>query len=152
MLKEFKEFALRGSVVDMAVGIIIGAAFGAIVNSLVADVVMPPIGLLLGKVDFSNLFLVLKGGSPAGPYASLAAAKAAGAVTLNVGVFINTIVSFLIIALSIFLVIRQMNRMLKRKAETVEAPPATKNCPYCFFSIPVQATRCPFCTSILKQD
>ncbi len=151
MLKEFKEFALRGSVMDMAVGIIIGAAFGAIVNSLVVDVIMPPVGLLLGKVDFSNLFLVLKGGSPAGPYASLAAAKAAGAVTLNLGVFINTIISFLIIALAIFLVIRQMNK-LKRKAEAVEAPPATKNCPYCFSPIPIQATRCPFCTSNLKPE
>jgi len=148
MLKEFKEFALRGSVVDMAVGIVIGAAFGAIINSLVADVIMPPIGLLLGRVDFSNLFVVLKEGTQAGPYASLAAAKQAGAVTLNIGVFINTIISFLIIALAIFLVIRQINK-LKRKAEAPAAPPATKNCPYCFSSIPVPATRCPFCTSTL---
>jgi large conductance mechanosensitive channel len=151
MLKEFKEFALRGNVIDMAVGIIIGAAFGAIVNSLVADVIMPPIGLLLGKVDFSNLFLVLKEGATAGPYASLAAAKQAGAVTLNLGVFINTLISFVIIAVAIFLVIRQINR-LKRKAEAPAAPPAAKNCPYCLSSIPVQATRCPFCTSTLKTD
>jgi len=148
MLKEFKEFALRGNVVDMAVGIVIGAAFGAIVNSLVVDVIMPPIGLLLGKVDFSNLFVVLKEGTQAGPYTSLAAAKQTGAVTLNLGVFINTVISFLIIALAIFLVIRQINK-LKRKAEAPAAPPATKNCPYCFSSIPVPATRCPFCTSTL---
>jgi len=148
MLKEFKEFALRGNVVDMAVGIIIGAAFGAIVNSLVVDMLMPPIGLLLGRIDFSNLFVVLKEGTQAGPYASLAAAKQAGAVTLNLGVFINTIISFLIIAFAIFLVIRQINK-LKRKAEAPAAPPASKNCPYCFSSIPVPATRCPFCTSTL---
>lgn len=149
MLKEFKEFALRGSVVDMAVGIIIGAAFGAIVNSLVNDVIMPPIGLLLGKVDFSNLFIVLKEGAQTGPYPSLAAAKSAGAVTLNIGLFINTIISFLIIALAVFLVIRQINR-LKRKAEAPAAAPTTKNCPYCFSSIPIQAVRCPYCTSSLQ--
>ncbi len=151
MLKEFKEFAFRGNVIDMAVGIVIGAAFGAIVNSLVADVIMPPIGLLLGKVDFSNLFLVLKEGTAAGPYTSLAAAKQAGAVTLNLGVFINTLISFLIIAFAIFFVIRQINK-LKRKAEAPAAPPPTKNCPYCFSSIPVQATRCPFCTSSLRTE
>lgn len=149
MLKEFKEFALRGSVVDMAVGIIIGAAFGAIVNSLVNDVIMPPIGLLLGRVDFSNLFIVLKDGIQTGPYSSLSAAKSAGAVTLNIGVFINTIISFLIIALAVFLAIRQINR-LKRKAEEPAAVPTTKNCPYCFSSIPIQAIRCPHCTSNLQ--
>ncbi|MBM3307683.1 MAG: large conductance mechanosensitive channel protein MscL, partial [Candidatus Eisenbacteria bacterium] len=111
MLKQFKEFALRGNVVDMAVGIIIGAAFGAIVSSLVADVIMPPIGLLLGNVDFSNLFIVLKEGATQGPYASLAAAKGAGAVTLNYGVFFNAIISFLIVAFSVFLLISQMNRL-----------------------------------------
>jgi len=151
MLKEFKVFALRGNVIDMAVGIIIGAAFGAIVNSLVVDVIMPPIGLLLGNVDFSNLFVVLKEGTTAGPYASLAAAKQAGAVTLNMGVFINTLISFIIIAFAIFIVIRQINK-LKRQAEAPAAPPATKNCPYCFSSIPVQAIRCPFCTSTLKTE
>ncbi|MDH7511809.1 MAG: large conductance mechanosensitive channel protein MscL [Clostridiales bacterium] len=151
MLKEFKEFAIRGNVIDMAVGIIIGAAFGAIVNSLVVDVIMPPIGLLLGKVDFSNLFVVLKEGAVVGPYASLAAAKQAGAVTLNLGVFINTLISFVIIAFAIFMVIRQINK-LKRQTEAPAAPPATKNCPYCFSSIPVQATRCPFCTSALKTE
>jgi large conductance mechanosensitive channel len=149
MLKEFKEFALRGNVVDMAVGIIIGAAFGAIVSSLVADVIMPPIGLLLGKVDFSNLFVVLKEGAAAGPYASLAAAKQAGAVTLNIGMFINTVISFLIIAFSIFLVIRQVNK-LRRKAAAPAAAPATKECPYCYSSISIKATRCPSCTSTLK--
>lgn len=148
MLKEFKEFALRGSVLDMAVGIIIGAAFGAIVNSLVVDVIMPPIGLLLGKVDFSNLFIVLKEGAQAGPYASLNAAKEAGAVTLNIGVFLNTIVSFLIIAFSIFLFVRQINRW-RRQAEVSTPAPATKICPFCFSSIHPQATRCPYCTSNL---
>jgi large conductance mechanosensitive channel len=151
MLKEFKEFAMRGNVVDMAVGIVIGAAFGAIVGSFVADVIMPPIGLLLGKVDFSNLFIVLKEGTAAAPYASLAAAKAAGAVTLNLGLFINTIINFLIITLAVFLVIRSINRM-KRKAEAPAAAPTTKDCPFCFSAIPIKATRCPFCTSNLKAD
>jgi len=148
MFKEFKEFAMRGNVVDMAVGIIIGAAFGAIIGSFVADVLMPPIGLLLGHVDFANLFLVLKQGTMPGPYASLAAAKQAGAVTLNVGVFINTIISFIIIAFSIFLVIRQMNK-LKKKAEAPAAAPTTKDCPFCFTAIPIKAVRCPNCTSQL---
>jgi len=148
MLREFKEFALRGSVIDMAVGIIIGVAFGTIINSLVNDILMPPIGLLLGKVDFSNLFVVLKEGTSPGPYASLAAAKSAGAITLNIGVFINTIISFLIIALAVFLIIRQINR-LKRKAEIPQAVSATKTCPFCFSAIHLQATRCPHCTSNL---
>ncbi len=151
MLKEFKEFAVRGNVVDMAVGIIIGAAFGAIVGSFVADVIMPPIGLLLGNVDFSNLFVVLKEGTAAAPYASLAAAKEAGAVTLNIGLFINTIINFLIIALAVFLVIRWINRM-KKKEEAPAAAPTTKECPFCFSAIPIKATRCPFCTSNLKTD
>ncbi len=151
MLKEFKEFAMRGNVVDMAVGIVIGAAFGAIVGSFVADVIMPPIGLLLGKVDFSNLFIILKEGSAVAPYASLAAAKEAGAVTLNLGVFINAIINFLIIALAVFLVIRGINRM-KRKAEAPASAPATKECPFCFSAIPLKATRCPFCTSTIKTD
>jgi large conductance mechanosensitive channel len=150
MFKEFKEFALRGSVLDMAVGIIIGAAFGAIVSSLVADVLMPPIGLLLGRVDFSNLYVVLASGSAAGPYASLAAAQQAGAVTLNYGLFINKIISFLIVAFALFLVIRSMNR-LKRKAEAVPAEPTTKECPFCFTQIPIQAVRCPNCTSELRK-
>lgn len=149
MMKEFKEFAVRGSVVDMAVGIIIGAAFGTIVKSLVADIIMPPIGLALGNVDFSNLFVVLKQGAVAGPYESLAAAQEAGAVTVNYGVFINTIISFLIIAFCVFLMIRSINRM-KREAEAPPAEPTTKECPHCFTTIPIKAVRCPNCTSELK--
>jgi large conductance mechanosensitive channel len=149
MLKEFKEFAMRGSVIDMAVGIIIGAAFGTIVSSLVNDIIMPPIGLLLGNVDFSNLFLVLKQGGVAGPYTALAEAKAAGAVTFNYGVFINTVISFLIVAFAIFLLIRSINR-LKRKQEAPPAEPTTKECSYCLSVIPIKATRCPHCTSELK--
>jgi large conductance mechanosensitive channel len=149
MLKEFKEFVMRGNVVDMAVGIIIGVAFGAIVKSLVDDVIMPPIGLLLGHVDFSNLFVVLKGGTAAGPYASLADAKKAGAVTINYGVFINTIISFIIIAFAVFLLISSINR-LKRQPEAAPAAPTAKECPYCLYSIPIKATRCPHCTSELK--
>ena len=146
MFKEFKECAMRGNVMDMAVGIIIGAAFGAIIGSFVADVLMPPIGLLLGNVDFANLFVVLKQGTMAGPYASLAAAKTAGAVTLNIGVFINTIINFLIIALAIFMVVRQMNKL---KKPDPSAPPTTKECPFCFTMIPIKASRCPNCTSQL---
>ncbi|HYA48456.1 MAG TPA: large-conductance mechanosensitive channel protein MscL [Burkholderiales bacterium] len=150
MFKEFKEFALRGSVLDMAVGIIIGAAFGAIISSLVSDVLMPPIGLLLGHVDFSNLYVVLAAGKVAGPYASLAAAQQAGAVTLNYGVFINRIINFLIIAFSLFLVIRAMNRM-KKKAEAAPVEPTTKECPFCGTQIPIKAVRCPNCTSELRK-
>ncbi len=146
MFKEFKEFAMRGNVMDMAVGIIIGAAFGAIVGSFVADVLMPPIGLLLGHVDFANLFLVLKQGATPGPYAALAAAKQAGAVTLNVGVFINTVINFVIIAFAIFLVVRGLNRM-KKRAEAPAPAPTTKECPFCFSAIPLKASRCPHCTS-----
>ena len=150
MLKEFKEFAMRGNVIDMAVGIIIGAAFGTIVNSLVADVIMPPIGLLLGNIDFSNLFVVLKAGAKApAPYESLAAAKAAGATSINYGVFINTVVSFLIVAFSVFLLVRSINK-LRRKQEAPAVAPTTKECTYCFTSIPIKATRCPHCTSELK--
>jgi large conductance mechanosensitive channel len=149
MLKEFKDFAMRGNVVDMAVGIIIGAAFGTIVKSLVSDVIMPPIGLLLGNVDFSNLFAVIKQGATAGPYASLADAQAAGAVSINYGAFINTIISFIIVAFAVFLVIRSINRM-KREKEEPAAEPTTKTCPFCQSAIPIKATRCPFCTSELK--
>lgn len=150
MLQEFKEFAMRGNVVDMAVGIIIGVAFGTIVNSLVADVIMPPIGLLLGNIDFSNLFVVLKEGAKgAGPYASLAEAKAAGAVTINYGFFINTVISFLIVAFSVFVLIRGINR-LRRQEQASPPAPTTKECPYCFSNIPIKATRCPQCTSDLK--
>jgi large conductance mechanosensitive channel len=150
MLKEFKEFAMRGNVVDMAVGIIIGAAFGTIVKSLVSDVIMPPIGLLLGNVDFANLFILLKHGAEVmGPYASLADAQAAGAVTLNYGMFINTIISFLIVAFAVFMLIRSINK-LKRKEEAPPAEPTTKECPHCYSTIPIKAIRCPMCTSELK--
>jgi len=145
MLKEFKEFAMRGNVVDMAVGIVIGAAFGGIVKSLVADVIMPPIGLLLGGVDFSDLFINLSGGE----YASLTAAQEAGAATLNVGVFINTVLNFLIVAFAIFILIRAINQ-LKRKEEEAPAPdPTTKECPHCLSEISIKATRCAHCTSEL---
>jgi large conductance mechanosensitive channel len=149
MLKEFKEFAMRGNVVDMAVGIIIGAAFGSIVTSLVADVIMPPIGLLLGNVDFSNLFVTLRDGAVAGPYSSVAQAKAAGAVTLNYGLFINAVISFLIVAFAVFMLIRAINK-LKRPEVKPAAAPVTKECVYCYSTIPIKAVRCPACTSELK--
>ncbi len=148
MFKEFKEFAMRGNVVDMAVGIVIGAAFGTIVNSIVADIIMPPVGLLLGSVDFANLFAVLKEGKVAGPYGSLAAAKAAGAVTINYGVFINTVISFLVIAFSVFLLVRSINR-LKRQQEAAPPAPSTKECPFCLSVVPLKAVRCGHCTSEL---
>jgi len=146
MLEEFKKFIMRGNVLDMAIGIVIGAAFGTIINSFVKDVIMPPTGLLLGGVDFSNLFILLKAGTTPGPYLSLAQAQEAGAVTLNYGVFINTIISFLIISLAIFLLIRQVNRF---KKEEEVPPPVAKECPYCFTMIPIKAKRCPNCTSEL---
>jgi len=149
MLQEFKKFVLRGNVFDMAVGIVIGAAFGTIVKSLVDDILMPPIGLLLGGVDFADLFILLKAGSPAPPYAALADAQAAGAVTINYGVFINALVSFLIIAFALFLLIRVVNR-LQREKEAPPAEPTTKACPYCTSTIPIGATRCPQCTSQLE--
>ena len=149
MWKEFKEFALGGNVVDMAVGIIIGAAFGTIVKSLVEDVIMPPIGLLLGGVDFSDLFVLLKEGAVGAPYASLADAQAAGAVTVNYGVFLNALISFLVIALVIFFLIRMMNRM--RREEEAPTEPTTKDCPFCLSTIPIKATRCAFCTSQLDE-
>ena len=148
MLKDFKEFAMRGNVLDMAVGIIIGAAFATIIKSLVADVIMPPIGLLLGNVDFSNLFIVIKQGATAGPFAALADAQKAGAVTINYGVFINTIISFLIIAFAVFLIIRNINKLRKQEEEP-PAEPTAKDCPHCLSSVPIKATRCAFCTSEL---
>ncbi|MDD5038401.1 MAG: large-conductance mechanosensitive channel protein MscL [Dehalococcoidales bacterium] len=153
MLKDFKAFILRGNVVDMAVGIIIGGAFGAIVSSLVKDVIMPPIGVALGNVDFSNLAVILKQGTPSGPYDTLAAAQAAGAVTLNYGLFINTIISFLIVAFVVFFfIVRPVARMqAPKKAAAPAAPPATKECPFCYTSIPIKATRCPNCTSTLTK-
>jgi large conductance mechanosensitive channel len=149
VLKEFKEFAMRGNVVDMAVGIIIGGAFGTIVKSLVSDVLMPPIGLLLGNVDFSNMFLTIKAGDVAGPYATPEAATEAGAVTVNYGVFIDNIISFLIVAFAVFLLIRSINR-LKKQEEAAPPPPDKKDCTFCFTSVPIKATRCPHCTSELK--
>jgi large conductance mechanosensitive channel len=149
MLKEFKEFAMRGNVVDMAVGIIIGAAFGSIINSLVSDVIMPPIGLILGKVDFSNLYLTMQEGEIAGPYGSLMEAQEAGAVTLNYGVFINTLVSFVIVAFAVFILIRAINR-LQREEETSPEEATTKECPFCISEISIKATRCPNCTSQLE--
>lgn len=147
MLKEFKAFAMRGNVLDLAVGIIIGGAFGTIVKSLVDDVIMPPIGLALGNVDFSNLFVLLKQGAKApAPYSTVAEAQAAGAVTVNYGLFVNSIITFLIIAFAVFLIVRAANRMQPREA----ASPSTKDCPYCRMAIPVGATRCPQCTSELK--
>ncbi len=149
MLKEFKEFAMKGNVVDMAVGIIIGAAFGAIVKSLVEDIIMPPIGVLLGNVDFSNLFIILKEGSVAGPYASIAAAQKAGAVTVNYGLFINTIISFTIVAFAVFLLVKSINR-LRRQEEPPQEEPLTKECPFCLLAVPAKATKCGHCTSELK--
>jgi large conductance mechanosensitive channel len=145
MLKEFKEFAMRGNVVDMAVGIIIGAAFGKIVSSLVNDIIMPPIGIMLGKMDFSNLFLNLSDK----PAKTIAEAKAAGAATINYGLFINNVIDFAIVAFAIFLLVRQINR-LKRTPPAAPAEPTTKDCPYCQSSISIKAVRCPHCTSELK--
>ncbi|MGH8070125.1 MAG: large conductance mechanosensitive channel protein MscL [Candidatus Entotheonellia bacterium] len=145
MLREFREFAMRGNVVDLAVGIIIGVAFGKIITSLVNDIIMPPIGLLLGRVDFSSLFINLSGQ----PYASLAEAKAAGAPTINYGVFLNTVIDFIIVAFAIFLLIRLINR-LSRQPAAPPAAPSTRECPFCMSSIPLRATRCPYCTSELQ--
>jgi len=149
MFKEFKEFAMRGNVVDMAVGIIIGAAFGTVVKSLVSDIIMPPIGLLLGNVDFASLFILLKPGNPPGPYLALAEAQKAGAVTVNYGAFINNIISFVIVAFAVFLLIRGLNRMQKPE---VPAGAATRECPYCLSIIPLKARRCAHCTSELKAE
>jgi large conductance mechanosensitive channel len=143
MFKEFREFAMRGNVLDLAIGVIIGAAFGKIVTSFVSDVLMPPLGLMLGKVDFSNLFLPLNGAH----YNSLAEAKAAGAATLNYGVFVNNIIDFLLVAFAVFLLVKQVNRFMPKPAEP--APADAKDCEYCKSSIPKAATRCPHCTSQL---
>jgi large conductance mechanosensitive channel len=145
MLKEFKEFVMKGNVIDLAVAVIIGAAFGRIITSLVNDIIMPPLGLLLGNVNFTDLFISLNGTK----YATLADAQAAGAATINYGVFINTIIDFILVALVIFLVIRSINRM-KRAPAPAPAAPTTKECPHCFTQIPIPATRCPNCTSELR--
>jgi large conductance mechanosensitive channel len=149
LAKDFKAFAMRGNVVDMAVGIIIGGAFGTIVKSLVDDVLMPPIGLAIGNVDFSNLFFVVRAGDPAGPYATLAAAKGAGAVTIAYGLFANAVVSFLIVAFAVFLLVRGMMK-LQREEATAPAASTTKECTYCRTTIPIKAVRCPNCTSEIK--
>ncbi len=145
MLKEFKDFIMRGNVLDLAVAVIIGTAFGKVIGSLVTDILMPPLGLILGRVDFNNLYINMSGT----PYASLAEAQAAGAPTLNYGVFINTIINFVIVAAAIFLIIRLANR-LQRLRPAEKPAPTTKECPYCISSIPIKATRCPNCTSELK--
>ncbi len=151
MWKDFKEFASRGNVLDMAVGIVLGTAFGAIVKSFVADIIMPPIGLLLGDADFSNLFILLKDGTPPAPYAALADAQAAGAVTINYGSFINTIISFLIITLAMFVLIRN-TKLFEKPQEEPPQESTTKECPYCLSEIPIKATRCPHCTSELEAE
>lgn len=150
MLKEFKEFAIKGNVVDMAVGIIIGAAFGAIVKSLVDNVIMPPIGVLMGGVDFSELFVVLTQGTTPGPYETVLAAKEAGAATLNYGLFVNSVITFLIVAFAVFLLVRSINR-LRQKEEPAPKEPTDKPCPFCAMTIPIAAMRCPHCTSALER-
>ena len=142
MLKEFKEFAMRGSMLDLAIGIVLGAAFGRIITSLVNDILMPPIGLMLGGLDFASLFISLRGG----PYPSIAAAKAAGAPTINYGIFLNAVIDFVIVAFVLFLVVRQVNRMRRDPEPTA----TTKPCPFCVSTIPIGAVRCPECTSDLK--
>ncbi len=150
MLKDFRAFIMRGNVVDMAVGIIIGVAFGAIVTSIVKDVIMPPVGLALGNIDFANLLVVIKQGTPAGPYSSLAAAQAAGAVSINYGQFINTIINFLIIAAVVFFfIVRPIAKLQAPKKVEAPAAPPTKDCPFCFSKININARRCPNCTSQL---
>lgn len=151
MFEEYKKFAIRGNVIDMAVGIIIGAAFGTVVQSLVKDVLTPPLGLLTGNTDFTNLFVVLKEGIPRGPYATLQAAQEAGAVTLNLGIFANAVLSFLIVSFAVFVLVRYIN-LLREPDEGPPPPPTIKKCPYCLSDVPVQATRCPQCTSDLSEQ
>ena len=150
MWDEFKQFIRRGNVIDLAVAISMGTAFTNLVRSLVADIVMPPVGLLLGYVDFSNLFAVLKEGVEPGPYATLESANAAGAVTLRYGLFINTFVSLLIISLSVFFIIKALNRLMREIRPSPTTPPTTRACPYCQMQISLKATRCPYCTSELE--
>ena len=151
MLKEFKEFAVKGNMLDMATGIVIGAAFGTIIKSLVTDVIMPPIGMLLGGVDFSNLFVVLEeGAKAAAPYATLADAQTAGAVTLNYGIFANTVISFIIIAFAIFMLIKGVNKSKREEAPAPAAAPTTKECGMCLTSIPIKATKCAACGSTVS--
>ena len=149
-VKEFKEFAVKGNVVDMAVGIIIGGAFGTVVKSFVDDVMMPPLGMLVGDIDFQDMMVVLKEGATAGPYETLAAAKEAGAVTLNVGMFINAAVSFTIVAFAVFLLVKGINRLKRAEEAAPPPPPNTKDCPFCASKIAIAAKRCPMCTSQLE--
>ena len=148
MLEEYKKFAIRGNVIDMAVGIIVGAAFGTVVQSLVNDILMPPLGLLTGGVDFANLFVVLQEGTPEAPYTTLQAAQNAGAVTINVGTFINALITFLIVSFAVFLMVRYINQ-LREPDEGPPPPKSIKKCPHCVSDVPIQATRCPHCTSDL---
>lgn len=152
MLEEYKKFAIRGNVVDMAVGIIIGAAFNGVVQSLVKDVLTPPLGLLMGDVDFTNLFVVLREGTPTAPYATLEAARSAGAITLNLGVFVNSAISFLIVTFAVFMLVRYINRLREPDAAPEPAAPTVKKCPYCVSDVPLSATRCPHCTSDLPEE
>jgi large conductance mechanosensitive channel len=149
MLKEFREFILRGNMIDLAVGVIIGGVFNRVVQSLVNDIIMPPIGLLLGRADFTNLFLLLRGGEPAGPYATLADAQAAGAVVISYGIFINTLIALVITGFAVFLLVRAINRLRRQQEAPAPAAPTTKLCPHCQTEIPIAATRCPNCTSQL---
>ncbi len=147
MFKEFKEFAMKGNMIDMAVGIIIGGAFGNVVTALVSQIMMPPLGLLIGGIDFSNLYILLRDGAKnPGPYSSLADAHSAGAVTIGYGLFLNSLISFLIMAFAVFLLVKGINT-LRREKPAPPASPETKECPYCFSSVPLKATRCPECTS-----
>lgn len=150
-IKEFREFAVKGNVVDMAVGIIIGAAFSAIAKSLVSDIIMPPLGALLGNIDFSNLFFVVQKGSPEGPYQTLSAAQQAGAVTINYGVFANNVISFLVVSFAVFLMVRGINRIRREEQLNEPSSPTEKSCPYCRSNIAINATRCAFCTSELPE-
>jgi large conductance mechanosensitive channel len=148
MFKEFREFAMKGNMIDMAVGIIIGGAFGSVVNALVSQIMMPPLGLLIGGIDFSNLFILLREGTKnPGPYSSLADAHAAGAVTIGYGLFLNALISFLIMAFAVFLLVKAINTLRREKPTTPPQAPATKECPYCCTTVPVKAARCPACTS-----
>lgn len=150
MWNDFKAFVMRGNVMDLAIGVIIGAAFGGVVKSLVDDVIMPPIGLATGGIDFSNQYILLKeGAKAAAPYATVAAARDAGAVTLNYGAFLNTLLTFLIVAMAVFVLVRLVNRLYRQPAPPT---PNTKSCPYCTMSVSIEATRCPHCTSALTGD
>ncbi len=151
IVNEFKEFAVKGNVVDMAVGIIIGAAFGAIANSLVSDIIMPPLGALVGSIDFTNFFFVVKEGATAGPYETLKAAQEAGAVTVNYGIFTNSVANFLVVSIAVFLLVRAINRLRREEKTSEPASPSEKACPYCRSNIAINAVRCPFCTSQLDE-